>query len=198
VRIVRRADCVTRPWKNGGGIAHRIAISPPDAESDFAWQANLAEISADGPFSHYPGIDRHFVIAAGNGVELKIVADDVAFAQEVRPLQAPFAFRGDWSVHCRLLDGPTRAFNILTRRGRVGASVQIAALEAMTVVRKAANEQVVLFFPRGAVNAHGTWGSAELGADDAIVMDETEWNEVALAPIGGPLPRYITARLATP
>ena len=50
--LLRRADYLTRPWRNGGGVSHEIAWHP---EED--WRLGLAEIVRDGSFSDYTGFD---------------------------------------------------------------------------------------------------------------------------------------------
>lgn len=113
-RLVRLDDIAPRPWRNGGGRARDLLVVPATG----AWQAqvSVAEVEADGPFSHYPGVERWFAVVTGVGVELMI--DGVA--QRVTRAGPPLRFDGAAATTCRLIDGPTRDLNLLLR-GAPGA-----------------------------------------------------------------------------
>lgn len=63
------------PWKNGLGSTTEIAIFPPIATleaGDFHWRLSSATVSQDGPFSRFPGFERHLALVRGAGLTLKI------------------------------------------------------------------------------------------------------------------------------
>lgn len=110
------------PWKNGGGTTREIAAWPPAAGLDaFDWRLSIADVAADGPFSAFPGIDRQIVLLDGDGVRLR--ARDGSFDHRLAAVGEPFAFAGEATVDATLLGGPTRDFNVMTRRGHCRASV---------------------------------------------------------------------------
>jgi environmental stress-induced protein Ves len=114
------ADYVAMPWRNGLGTTTELARE--DAETGFLWRVSRADVSADGPFSNFPGIDRVLFLLSGNGLKL-------AFAGREAVLNAPYAcaeFAGDEPVFCTLLDGPCRDFNIMVDRARARAKIAIA------------------------------------------------------------------------
>ncbi|PLQ01452.1 HutD/Ves family protein [Cupriavidus pauculus] len=112
------------PWKNGGGTTREIAVWPPGAGMDtFDWRISVADIATDGPFSAFPGIDRQIVLIDGAGVHLQ--AHDDSFCHKLVRVGEPFAFSGDTAIHAALVDGPTRDFNVMTRRGRCRAEVRL-------------------------------------------------------------------------
>lgn len=112
------------PWKNGGGATREIAAWPPGAGMDtFDWRISVADIAADGPFSAFPGIDRQIVLIDGAGVHLQ--AHDDSFCHKLVRIGEPYAFSGDTAIHAALVDGPTRDFNVMTRRGRCRANVTL-------------------------------------------------------------------------
>jgi environmental stress-induced protein Ves len=118
-----------QPWKNGLGVSHTIAEFPQGAGFDaMEWQVGHTDIGADCPFSDLPGLDRQFMVIAGVGVELtsKDAETGAAWHERIERLQAPYAFRGDWSTQCRLLAGPVRVLNVITRRKRCAAAVDFA------------------------------------------------------------------------
>jgi hypothetical protein len=110
------------PWKNGGGVTTEIAAHPPGAGLDAVdWRLSLAEVAVDGPFSRFPGIDRTLVLLDGAGVRLESDGHVV----ELRVPYEPYGFSGDLEVHCRLLAGPVRDFNLMLRRGCVRGALSV-------------------------------------------------------------------------
>jgi environmental stress-induced protein Ves len=197
VRILRRADYRATPWKNGRGIAYQIAAAPADAGYDtLDWQVSRPQIGADTPFSSLPGLDRQFMLVGGRGVTLacRSEADGVAFERSIAAPLEPFAFRGDWDVQCTLHDGPVEVLNIMTRRGRCGARVEIVDVASGHSVAKAAGETLLVYVARGPVEAWGTWGKATLMADDSILVDDPGATEITTAPAG--VAEDASARLA--
>jgi environmental stress-induced protein Ves len=111
------AEYRVMPWQNGRGATAEIRRQPRDGEASLAfdWRLSLAAIDADSEFSLFPGYDRSILTVDGDGIEL-IVGERAPV--ELGPRAAPYAFPGDEPAHCRLLGGPTRDFNVMTRRGR--------------------------------------------------------------------------------
>jgi environmental stress-induced protein Ves len=200
LKLLRRADYKAIPWKNGRGIAHQIAVFPPGAGyGQLDWQVSRPEIALDGPFSSFPGLDRQFMLVAGNGLTLRIRSRDegLAFDRAVtRPLE-PFAVRGEWDVECVLQDGPVQVFNVMTRRGYAGARLEIAEVAAGRPIAKPAGETLIVYVARGPIEAWGRWGKAMLAADDSILVDEDGATELALAPVEGRAAHLALVRLHT-
>lgn len=116
------AAIAATPWKNGGGSTREIACWPPGAGFEqFDWRVSIASIAASGPFSVFAGVDRIICLLEGDGVQLQGPA--IAHRLDV-PLQ-PFAFSGDVPVDCSLLGGASRDFNVMTRRGRLHATLRV-------------------------------------------------------------------------
>ncbi|SFJ05563.1 HutD family protein [Caulobacter sp. UNC279MFTsu5.1] len=153
MRILRAADRVAAPWKNGGGVTREVAAWPPGAGLDgFDWRVSLADVAADGPFSVFPGVGRVLTVIAGDGLVLEIEGQVVRLAPG-----APFAFAGEAHVTARLTAGPIRDLNVMVRRGAWTARVEpwrgdaVAAPDGLTLVvlledaRNLAALDVVLF-----------------------------------------------------
>ena len=119
MRILRAADRIATPWKNGGGVTREVAAWPPGAGLDaFDWRVSLADIAADGAFSAFPGVDRVLTVIAGDGLALEIEGRTVRLEPG-----APFAFPGEAAVAARLAAGPIRDLNVMVRRGAWTARV---------------------------------------------------------------------------
>ncbi|WP_336777217.1 HutD/Ves family protein [Pantoea sp. USHLN256] len=106
-------------WRNGGGETREIISYPPGA-AQFAWRASIATISADGPFSPFPGIDRVITLLYGDSV----VLESEHAQQRLTPLQ-PWAFPGEWAIEAKI-SGSCQDFNIMTRRDSWHSEVAIA------------------------------------------------------------------------
>jgi environmental stress-induced protein Ves len=157
---------VLQPWKNGFGVSRIIAEAPPGAGFDaLAWQVSSTEFGADCPFSSLPGLDRQFTVISGAGVELSCAEPGIV--QRIDSLYAPYAFRGDWRTHCRLLDGPVRIFNVMTRRGVCSTRIEIVPADGVKTLRKPAGETLV---------------AVELGTLDAWLLQGVAEESCAYAP----------------
>jgi environmental stress-induced protein Ves len=151
------------PWKNGGGSTRQVAIAPPDATvaGGFHWRVSCARMTADGPFSPFPGIDRSLWLVAGNGVVLTLPDRDVRL---VEPL-AQLHFAGELPVTARLVDGPIEDLNVMVDRRRARVDAVVAPLLAGATSRH--------------VLAHG--GTAILLAlDGSVDVSAAEINTVRL------------------
>lgn len=131
-----------QPWKNGLGVSHTIADFPAAAGFDAVqWQLSWTAFGVDCPFSSLPGLDRQFTVIEGAGVELSSVEESGnARVKSVAPL-SPYAFRGDWKTDCRLLGGPVKVFNVMTRRGMFSA--QINLVDGAAGLRSSAGETAI-------------------------------------------------------
>lgn len=106
--------CPSVPWKNGGGTVQPLVVHPPDAGfDDFHWRISVAEVTADGPFSGFQGVDRCFVLLDGQGIRLSAgVGSDWLLDQ---PLQA-LHVKGELPLSASLIAGPIRNLSVLVRR----------------------------------------------------------------------------------
>jgi hypothetical protein len=136
LRHFSRAALPGMPWKNGGGRTQEIACGPPGATlADFGWRVSIARIAADGPFSVFSNVDRVIMLLEGDGVRLR--SSDGAIDHRLDAPHRPFAFAGDAAVDCALLGGASSDFNVMTRRGRWRAELQL--LERASQIAAAPN-----------------------------------------------------------
>lgn len=98
-------------WRNGGGLTRELFAWP--AGADWRLRLSLADIEADGPFSAFAGVQRHFAVIEGGDVALRF--GDGGVEQLLRVGDAPLAFDGVLAPTCRLLAGPTRDLNLMLR-----------------------------------------------------------------------------------
>lgn len=115
VERLPRAGYQRMRWQNDGGWTSEIArASSSSPDHAFDWRISIAEIERDGPFSAFTGCDRTILVLQGEGMELRLDGDPVPALLNTRG--RPFVFSGDIGAQCRLLNGATRDFNVMTRR----------------------------------------------------------------------------------
>lgn len=121
--LIRGADLVASPWKNGGGVTREVAAFPEGAALDaFVWRVSVADVAQAGPFSRFAGIDRTLALLSGAGMLLD-EAGGVTHA-----LRGPLdiaRFEGEAAIDARLVNGATRDFNLMVRRGAATGDVAV-------------------------------------------------------------------------
>jgi environmental stress-induced protein Ves len=135
IALIPAASLVAMPWKNGGGVTREIAAYPPGAALDaFVWRVSVADVAQAGPFSRFSGIDRTLVLLSGAGMLLDDAGNtgDGGDAVDAKPhthaLTKPFdiaRFAGEANIDARLVDGATRDFNLMVRRGAATGEVDV-------------------------------------------------------------------------
>ncbi|WP_051504433.1 HutD/Ves family protein [Robbsia andropogonis] len=116
--IRRAATLETTLWSNGRGASCEVAICPESASMDnFVWRASMAQVSVDGAFSTFPGIDRTLVLLGGAGMELDLTRHvNAGSSHALREPLSTFGFEGETPPEAKLVDGPTHDFNLMVRR----------------------------------------------------------------------------------
>ncbi|MEI8602903.1 HutD/Ves family protein [Shewanella baltica] len=157
-QLIRYQDCPSTPWKNGGGNTKQLLISPINAElTEFDYRLSIANISSNGPFSLFNGIDRQLVILEGDGVELsidshegekqindlggeeRILGDtDTTEYKRLTPIDSPFYFAGETSITSKLLGSDVIDFNVMTKRGAFKAHTQRLNFDSIFIEEYAA------------------------------------------------------------
>jgi environmental stress-induced protein Ves len=116
LKIIRANDCLTTPWKNGGGSTTEIAAEPAGASLDtFDWRISMAQVASDGPFSEFFGIDRTLAVIKGSGLVLTI-GNNASITLDRG--SDPTSFSGDIATSAQLVAGKITDLNVMTRRGR--------------------------------------------------------------------------------
>lgn len=131
--VIRAAELVASPWKNGGGVTREIASHVPSARVDggaldaFAWRVSVADVATAGPFSRFDGVDRTLVLLSGAGMLLDERAEqgnDGHTHALTKPLDVA-RFRGEAAIDARLVDGATRDFNLMVRRNAATGTLDV-------------------------------------------------------------------------
>lgn len=146
------------------GVQYEIMCdgSLPD---DWTWRLSTADITQDVPFSIFPGVNREFCVADGNGVLLTI--NGVEHRCEPGSITK---FRGDDEVFARLIDGPMKALNLMVRDGAKEKHLQVVRAGDSIDMRKA--EAIVAI--TGPAKLQQNWGEVLLETLDSQVILNSE------------------------
>ncbi|HEV2539993.1 MAG TPA: HutD family protein [Frateuria sp.] len=172
--ILHLHDCPAQPWKNGLGRTRELAVEPPGAGmEDFLWRASIAEVDSAAPFSAFPGVDRSIVLLEGEGFRMQL--DDGRSHDLTEPF-APFDFPGEAKVNVTLAGGPTRDFNLMTRRGRARGRVTVWRAPADAAIHP---DTVLVYLARGTLVLDGQ----TLQAGDIWRRQDEAPSHIVLAPL---------------
>jgi environmental stress-induced protein Ves len=169
--VLRADDHVRMDWANGGGTTYQVATSPEGADLDaFDWRVSLADVDSGGRFSTFAGIDRVLMVVEGPGMELVVDGRFVPLG----PLD-PLRFDGDAITTATLPNGPTRDLNVMTRRGRCTATLDVVTVVDSVEVAPVEQGDVLVVVVDGDVRADDVplWPRDALAVDRPTVLRGT-------------------------
>ena len=200
MRIQRSADHRVVPWDNGLGVTADVFCWPAGS-TDWTWRLSIADVSDDLPFSFMAGIDRHIVVAQGEGMALTI---DGAPEYRMDSATPPLLFAGESATSCRLLDGPIAALNLMLRRGRATGGLRVISVPPGAAINPSPGDIAIVVLdgsvtgvavgaggPANAANAASAANAATLTTFDAVLLHEdspapTARTQLAAAATAGP------------
>ena len=123
MRVFGFDDVPSEPWRNGRGVTRTLASdggadSTPDA---WRWRVSLADITADGAFSCFPGVDRISLLVDGGELALSEVSGPLRL-RLARHQSA--AYPGEAALAAHISAGPLRCLNVMTQRGAATAQLR--------------------------------------------------------------------------
>ena len=152
-RRTTRDDRESVRWRNGQGTTQVVA------ETDL-WRVSIADEPTSSTFSVIDGYDRFFIPIGAVPIELSgapLGSEELGVVRHVVAPLETIEFPGEWAPQCRV-ETPTRALNVMVRRGLASATVRIgeppavADPDALLVLVDPATEDAVLL-PPGCVDA---------------------------------------------
>lgn len=164
-------------WRNGAGWTNEIHVEPATGgkgeagsagagDIGWSWRLSVAEIDRDAPFSLFPGVERELVLLSGDGLRLRF---DDGRAHTLEPPHGRIRFAGEQPVRGELVDGPTRDFNLMWRRGRVAVQLWHRPLVGPMVVFVDPGSTWVVYLLAGAARL----ASAGPAATATMAMGDT-------------------------
>jgi hypothetical protein len=173
MRILRVADRIVTPWKNGGGTTAEIAVHPPGAGlDDFHWRVSVADVRSGGPFSHFAGIDRTLALLKG-ALSLTI---DGRGTFTLTPDSPPLEFPGDAKTDAVLGGGDAQDLNVMTRRG-IASSTVTRQTSAGPIACGPGASVCIIYLLSDAIVLGGT-KELPLAAHDAVLLAARETLEL--------------------
>lgn len=106
-------------WKNGEGYTLQIARSAGESLDEFEWRISMADVKSAGEFSKFNGMQRFLTVLEGQGISLNIDGE----LKYLHTLQTVL-FSGESVVHCELLAGQIRDFNLIYDPKKISAQYQ--------------------------------------------------------------------------
>jgi uncharacterized protein len=176
VALLRGADLVASPWKNGGGVTREIAVARDETQGAaldaFAWRVSVADVAQAGPFSRFEGVERTLVLLEGSGMLLDEAGTVTKTHALVQALDIA-RFAGETAIDARLVDGPTRDFNLMVRRDAARGTLDVWRAP---VVCDIAAQTVLLYCAQGALDVRVDRGERafSLGVGDTLRIDATQ------------------------
>jgi hypothetical protein len=163
--LLREAEYIAVPWKNGGGLTREILKVPAEATA-FDWRLSLATIEQPGPFSTFEDYDRTLVLVRGAGVELDFGVYGRAVLRTPGQLAA---FDGSWATSCTLLDGPSSDLNLIVSKTRAEARARLVRVATPEIIHTAGWEETLICCITGAAQIENAAGEIATlsGADVA-------------------------------
>ena len=164
MHIIRFDSLRPAPWRNGGGTTREVASVPAGAV-DFDWRISIADVTAAGDFSSFPGVDRILTVIEGELMVVIVDGEEHAMEQ-----YRPFRFSGDSATSCALPVGDTRDLNVMTRRGAFKGFLSIVELSKKRAHPVFDDQFALLLKGNAVVTAGGE--EAKLGALDTVRGDD--------------------------
>ncbi len=183
MRVIRRSEFDTRPWRNGGGVTHE-AVRVPAGREDFWWRISVAEIAESGPFSDFTGYRRHLALLDGPGCDLRFANGE---RRELRRRGDLIDFDGALAAECTLIGGPCMDLNLLTARATVDADARVASLGVPRPLDRVPNATIAVFCVAGRIRIECDMAEAQVvTTGDLALLDGAAGTRLVDADPGDP------------
>lgn len=163
-RLLRAADYPRMPWKNGAGSTLEIARDAGAGLDGFGWRLSIADVGESGGFSAFTGYQRVITVLDGGGMRLVVDGEQ---SRDLTALDA-FAFDGGSVVHCELIDGPIRDFNLIYSPERYAARLQWLRVASGLTLFSSASTMLLFCAEDGVSLSLNGQHSAVLGRHDCL------------------------------
>lgn len=159
------SDYKIMPWKNGGGTTTELYVHNASPHG-FDWRVSVASVTADGPFSRFPGYDRHIMALDGDGFVLQGGPDGPI---DVWPPLTPRGFSGGWDIQCRLRSAPCKDFNLMARHATFRSSMTVCTASGLAQLQSREAWRFLHFV---------VGGTAVISSGSSIVLEPGESFEI--------------------
>lgn len=179
MQVLRLADLVVMPWKNGRGSTREYLVHPPGASAEeFFWRISRARVDRHGAFSIFPGIDRTLSVVEGDTIDLCFSNRTVRLDRAT----PPYRFSGEEPILCRIPGAAIEDLNVMTDRAHWHHEVTRRTIDGTTVLDLGGDHALLVAV--SGLRAHTSNGAVDLAAGDAIHLEDPGRLEVT--PLDGP------------
>ena len=169
IRLLRAADRVATPWKNGGGVTREVCRDERSVSaSDFDWRVSIAEVAQPGPFSRFSGYRRLIALIEGRGMDLQMASGETV---PLKP-RTVHTFDGNADVTGAPPFGPVSDLNVIYRPDAFNASLRFSERDEQLYAR-AENVSILINVQSNAVEATAGGESIALHYLDALLIADT-------------------------
>jgi environmental stress-induced protein Ves len=180
IRHLRPSDYRVQPWRNHRGTTEEIAIFPEGSthqEDSFEWRVSSALIASSCSFSQFLGYDRTIVCLEGDGIALN--HDCVDTPQTLKRL-VPYHFKGEWQTTCEISDKSVRDFNLMVRRGKVAAELEVLRIGSVILEQEIRTADTLLFCVTGQLTAAAPGFEQKLSPFETLMIRKENSASVTL------------------
>lgn len=160
--LIRAADLVPAPWKNGGGVTREI-LRMPAGSAHFDWRLSLANIEAEGAFSAFDGYERTLVLVRGNGLLLRFGNHGES---RLTHIGDHVTFDGGWQTYGVPLAGACMDLNLIAADRLPRPHTRCLTLQDRTVIDAQRSQHTLLVCLDGVIGISGRDGSQALQSLD--------------------------------
>jgi hypothetical protein len=180
-------------WRNDQGWTTELWVEPEGASlaAGFDWRVSIAEVEGDCAFSNFDGYDRTLLLLDGAGIALR---DGPHAAVRLDQRGQAHRFPGELSLDCRVLDGPTRDFNVMTRRGALSHHVWLRPLLGPMVLMPEAGVRWFVHVLNGHAQQQHEPKAPRLAAGDSALSSADGVNKPIVLSGGGEI---VLVKIAT-
>lgn len=170
MRHIRRADYKVMPWKNGGGSTAEIVVYGD--KDGFDARLSVAQISASGPFSLFPGVDRILIQLSGKPVVLHHPGESGSITLR---LYAPYYFPGEIQTES-CIEGSATDFNVMVKRDVFVAGVDVQTLSfEQSVTLPITHSLALIYCAKGSLSVRDMKQTlVQLHGGDTLAINEDD------------------------
>ena len=167
-RIVRKAEIVWLPWKNGAGEMADIAVSPErTVAGDPEWRVSTARVVRDSPFSVFPDIDRGMMLIEGERLSLHVEKDAPLVVKASGPA---IMFAGDRPTRGVPVGGGIVNLNVMSRRSSLRQRMIRWTLQGAAWVPIVQGGKSFIFVQHGDIALSGD-ANGRCATGDTVIVD---------------------------
>lgn len=172
IRHLTQSDYRVMPWKNHRGTTTEVFIFPENSsvqDDSYLWRVSSAAIASSCPFSQFLGFDRTVLLLEGESMALN--HDCVDHPQVVKRM-VPYRFKGEWQTTCEIADQAVQDFNLIVRRGKAVADLQVLQVTPLQTKIPVQSLQALIFCVSGELEISCLGSQKKLGHYESLLIEQ--------------------------